>query len=181
MVCIAVACGSDKKAPPSTSTTPKSKTVPVKRPSPKKTTKVEAPPPVTKKTTSKEDKFTSLINEYRTKGCRCGSTYFPPVRPVRWNNTLYKAALRHSEDMHFNRIFSHTGSDGSSPSERVDAAGYRWMSTAENIAQGQRSIAEVVDSWIRSEGHCKNIMSKNYKDMAVARKGDSWTQVFGSK
>lgn len=121
------------------------------------------------------------INHYRQKGCKCGSTMYPPVPPLRWNKTLEKAAKAHVKDMVRNQLFSHTGSDGSSPAERVDRVGYRWSATAENIAHGQRSVDEAIDAWIKSEGHCKNIMRANYREMAIAHEDTYWTQVFATK
>ena len=55
------------------------------------------------------------------------------------------------------------------------------MAYGENIATGYTSEREVVDAWIKSPGHCKNIMNKAYKEMGVARVGNYWTQEMASK
>ena len=55
------------------------------------------------------------------------------------------------------------------------------MAYGENIATGYRTEKEVVKGWIASPGHCKNIMSKLYKEMGVARYGNYWTQEFGAQ
>jgi len=39
----------------------------------------------------------------------------------------------------------------------------------------------VIEGWLKSPGHCKNIMSQKYKEMGVARVGNYWTQTFGSQ
>ena len=50
----------------------------------------------------------------------------PPVAAVIWNDKLAKAAYDHSVDMKSNDYFSHTGLNGSSPGQRITAAGYSW-------------------------------------------------------
>jgi uncharacterized protein YkwD len=59
--------------------------------------------------------------------------------------------------------------------------GITGFSYGENIAFGQRSEREVMQGWLSSPGHCKNIMSKTFKEMGVSRVGDYWTQVFATK
>jgi uncharacterized protein YkwD len=122
-----------------------------------------------------------LVNDARKKGCNCGNTYYVPAPALVWNDQLEKAAYNHSNDMFRNKYFSHTGSDGSGSGERINDAGYSWRFYAENIAQGYPTEKEVVAGWLSSSGHCSNIMSKNYKEMGVARVGDYWTQDFGSR
>lgn len=122
-----------------------------------------------------------LVNNARKKGCNCGNTYYASAAPLTWNEQLEKAAYDHSKDMFQNKYFSHTGSDGSSSSERIINAGYGWKWYGENIAQGYPGEQEVVAGWLSSPGHCANIMNKNFKEMGVARVGDYWTQEFGSR
>lgn len=50
------------------------------------------------------------------------------------DSRLQDAASAHSLDMAVNNYFSHTGSDNSTPSERIQAAGYNWNFSGENIA-----------------------------------------------
>ncbi len=121
-----------------------------------------------------------LVNEYRTSGCNCGDDYFPPTTAVSWNDTLEAAAKAHSLDMDENDFFDHTGSNGSSAGDRISAQSYQWNTYGENIAQGYTSEQDVIDGWIKSEGHCRNIMNPNFKQMGVATSGSFWTQVFAS-
>jgi uncharacterized protein YkwD len=122
-----------------------------------------------------------LINNVRKKGCQCGDTYYPPVAPLTWNALLEKAALVHSTEMVEKKYFSHISSDGYGAGDRITAAGYNWKSYAENIGMGYRDEKEMVDGWLKSPGHCKNIMSAQYREMGVAKVNDYWTQDFGSK
>jgi len=124
-----------------------------------------------------------LINQARSQGRNCGSTYFPAVGPLNWNSKLYQAALKHTNDMVTHNFFDHTGSDGSNAGDRISATGYSWYTYRENIAAGYFSAQEVVSGWLSSTGHCSNIMNSLITDMGVAKApggsyGMYWTQVF---
>lgn len=122
----------------------------------------------------------NLVNDYRTSGCDCGTEYYPPVAPISWNETLEQVALDHSTDMETNNYYSHTGLDGSSAADRISRAGYNHSTWGENIARGFHSAESVIEAWIESPAHCKNIMKANFKDMGVGRSGAYWTQVFAT-
>jgi uncharacterized protein YkwD len=122
-----------------------------------------------------------LVNEVRQKGCQCGDTYYYPTTKVSWNSQLELAAYNHSIDMYQNQYFSHTSLDGSNAGVRIDRTGYNWVAYGENIATGYTNEQQVVDAWIKSPGHCMNIMNKSYKEMGVARVGNYWTQEFAAR
>ncbi len=122
-----------------------------------------------------------LVNDVRKKGCKCGDTYYYPAGTLTWNSQLETAAYNHSKDMYQNKYFSHVAPDGSNGGVRIKRAGYKWMAFGENIATGYPNEKAVVEGWIKSPGHCKNIMGKAYKEMGVARVGNYWTQEFASK
>ena len=57
----------------------------------------------------------------------------------------------------------------------------------ENIAAGQVTAQDVVEGWLGSEGHCRNLMNSNYTEIAVACVADEnadfnryWTNVLGA-
>ncbi|KAG7393309.1 8-oxoguanine glycosylase ogg1 [Phytophthora boehmeriae] len=101
------------------------------------------------------------------------------------NSKLQEAAQSHSDDQAVNDFMSHTGSDDSTMSQRVDNAGYDWNGVAENVAAGQVDVAEVMDAWMNSEGHRHNILGDyTMLGAAYAYNGDGrykhyWTQDFG--
>ena len=95
----------------------------------------------------------------------------PPVNPVTWNDILAKVALDHSIDMDQNNYFSHTGLDGSSPGDRLTQAGYIWTSYGENIAFNYPDEQSVMNAWLQSEGHCKNIMDGGFKSVQKGHEG----------
>ena len=126
-------------------------------------------------------KMLQRVNNVRQTGCNCGNTSMPAVAPVTWNDKLAKAAYDHSADMRANDYFSHTGLNGSTAGQRITAAGYAWKTYGENIAKGYTNEQAVMNGWLSSEGHCKNIMNANFKEMGAGRQGDYWTQLFGAR
>jgi len=125
------------------------------------------------------DLILKLVNDKRTSGCNCGVDVMPPVALLTWNNALSVAASRHSEDMSSNNFLTHTSSNGATLNDRINLTGYKWSAIGENIASGTFTEQTVVDAWIASSAHCKNIMSANFKEMGVAKVGNYWTQDFG--
>ena len=122
-----------------------------------------------------------LVNKARQTGCTCGTTVMPPVNPVTWNHQLSQAAYDQSKDMLAQNYFSHTAKNGSDPGMRITNAGYIWRTYGENIAFGYTGEQTVMEGWLNSEGHCKNIMNAGFKEMGAGREGNYWAQEFGAK
>ncbi|RDI95753.1 CAP domain-containing protein [Meiothermus sp. QL-1] len=116
------------------------------------------------------DAFTQALNQVRATPCRCAGQDFPqPAPPVRWNAQLAQAALAHSQDMQQHNFFSHTGSDGSNPGQRIQRTGYRAASWGENIAAGQPDMPSVIRAWLSSQtGHCQAIKSQSFSEIGAA-------------
>jgi uncharacterized protein YkwD len=123
------------------------------------------------------EKLLELVNDVREKGCDCGGEYQAPASPVVWNDKLEQAAQNHSNDMDENNFMKHDGSDGSSPGDRIVVVGYSWSTYGENIANGYTSESAVIQGWLDSPGHCKNIMNAKFTEMGVATSGSYWTMV----
>lgn len=133
-----------------------------------------------------KNKFLARVNAARQKGCRCGMEYMPPVAPLTWNDRLAKAAVGHAEDMYENNYFSHTSKDGRTSEDRIMAAGYtdkgfKSYYIGENIAFGQMNIDEVMDGWLKSPGHCHNLMMASFKEIGIAQYNNYWVQDFGGR
>lgn len=129
----------------------------------------------------------ALTNQARARARTCGWQRFPPAPPLSLSPALTLAARAHSRDMAVHGFFNHTGSDGSSPGERVTRAGYRWKQVGENIASGVRTPREVVAGWLASPHHCANIMTGGFRQMGVAFAVNpssmqviDWTEDFGT-
>lgn len=91
---------------------------------------------------------------------------------------LSRAARAYATDMAQNGYFSHTGRDGSSFVDRARGAGYA-CAASENIAEGQRSEAEVMEAWMNSSGHRRNILSGDAREFGIGRSGNVWVLMFG--
>lgn len=128
-----------------------------------------------------KDTLLALVNEVRAKGCNCGGTMMPAVQPLTWNLRLELAAANHSKDMQDRKYFSHNSPGGSTPKTRVQAAGYNYAWMGENIASGPKTEAAVINGWLGSPDHCKNLMGAQFREMGVARAGTYWTQVLGTE
>lgn len=131
-----------------------------------------------------KDEYLKFVNKARTTGRNCGTQTFAAAKAVTWNDNLEKAALLHSKDMYDNKYFAHISKTGSDPSQRILEQNYNYQSFAENIftASGfTPSPEQVVDQWIASPPHCVNIMTPDFKEMAVGEYKNYWTQLFGTK
>ncbi|MBS3998671.1 MAG: CAP domain-containing protein [Hydrogenophaga sp.] len=115
-----------------------------------------------------KDALLQQINAARASARTCGTVNMPAVGGLAWNDRLFSAAARHSDDMARHNYFSHTGRDGRSPGQRVSAEGYSWRIAGENIAAGQTSVHAVMTAWLASPGHCENLMRSAYTEVGVA-------------
>ncbi|MCP3819671.1 sigma-70 family RNA polymerase sigma factor [Streptomyces sp. A3M-1-3] len=149
------------------------------RPTPARTTVRQQPAPPAGGGSSQSgpvQQVISLLNNERAKQ-GCG--------PVSSNAQLQSAAQSHSKDMAARDFFDHTNPDGAGPGERITAAGYRWSTYGENIARGQQSPAQVMNSWMNSPGHRANILNCAFKEVGIgihdSSGGPWWTQKFGAR
>ncbi|WP_028647241.1 CAP domain-containing protein [Nocardiopsis sp. CNT312] len=98
--------------------------------------------------------------------------------PLRVDTRLTAAAQEHSEDMDARGYMSHYSPEGEGPGDRASRHGYdSWG--AENVAKGQTSAAQVVEAWMNSEGHRRNILNCGLVALGVGESGYAWTQLFG--
>jgi uncharacterized protein YkwD len=83
--------------------------------------------------------------------------------PVRGNPQLDDSAQGWTNEMVHDRAFSH----GSDFGARISAVGFRWSRIGENIADGFRTPAGVVAAWMRSTGHCENILDPQFREVGA--------------
>lgn len=107
--------------------------------------------------------------------------------PLVLDARLNDAAQRHAEDMLLRSYYSHSSPEGSSPGDRVRKSGYTPRLVGENIARGALSVNEVMDNWMASREHRKNLLHPGFTDLgvgvAVGRNSVGytvlWVQSFG--
>jgi uncharacterized protein YkwD len=154
----------------------------------KKKKKKKKPTTITKTTptaTTPATSTTSLLAGYETEVIRLTNAERTKAgcAALKTDVRLTNAARSHSQDMVTNNFFSHTGSNGSDFVAREKAAGYVSPS-AENIAWGQRTPADVMTAWMNSAGHKANILNcgSTAVGVGVVLTGSGvpyWTQDFG--
>jgi uncharacterized YkwD family protein len=121
-----------------------------------------------------EQKVVDLTNQERAKN---------GLAALKVDTTLSKLAREKSRDMSVNGYFSHTSPTYGSPFDMMKQYGITYRAAGENIAMGQRTPEEVVQAWMNSEGHRKNILSSNFTHIGVGyvASGNYWTQEFIGK
>jgi uncharacterized protein YkwD len=125
---------------------------------------------------AQETEVIRLVNVERDKA-GCGSVQL---------DTRLRAAIRlHVQELgtHGDLYISHVSDDGRDFVTRAEEQGYNDPG-GENVARGQRDAADVMTSWINSEGHRANILNCDFKALgAGAVKGVDgtivWGQLFG--
>ncbi|PFA68682.1 hypothetical protein CN378_06565 [Bacillus sp. AFS015802] len=108
------------------------------------------------------------------------------LNPLKMDGELTNVAEMKSEDMKEHDYFSHTSPTYGSPFEMMENFGVDYSTAAENIAVGQRTPESVVNAWMNSPGHRKNILNKQVTHIGVgtakdASQGIYWTQMFIAK
>ena len=132
------------------------------------------PPPATPSTPA--ETVINLANAERVKaGCQ----------PLLISSQLTAAAQGHTADMANTNVMTHTGSNGSSPWDRINATGYQFRAAAENVAMGYGTPEEVMNGWMGSAGHRANILNCDLREIGVGYATSSdgtayWTQDFAT-
>nr|WP_239648737.1 CAP domain-containing protein [Nocardiopsis chromatogenes] len=111
----------------------------------------------------------SLANDERADA-GCG--------PLRVDAKLTDASQKHSTDMARRDYMSHDTPEGVGPAERAAEAGYTAWG-GENVAAGYTSAEAVMDGWMNSEGHRKNILNCDFTAVGVGETDGYWAQNFG--
>ncbi len=96
---------------------------------------------------------------------------------------LSKVAKTKANDMQQKNYFSHTSPTYGSPFDMMRDFGVSYKTAGENIAKGQTSPEAVVNAWMNSEGHRKNILNPNFTHIGVGHQqsGNYWSQMFIGK
>ena len=120
-----------------------------------------------------EDYATMVVNIVNSERKKYG------LSPVTINSTLSEYAQLRSTEIVDN--FAHERPDGSSPLNYVMSLG--GIHTAgENIAGGYSTPEEVMNAWMNSAGHRKNILNSNFTMIGVGCYKSNgrlyWTQIF---
>jgi uncharacterized protein YkwD len=121
-----------------------------------------------------EKRLLDLTNEERKKND------LPLLTP---SPLLFKVARAHSANMAKQNKMEHV-LDGKKSAQRVKEAGYRYLSTGENIAFGNYPLDKLVEAWMGSKLHRANILNKKFTEIGFGIVPDKdgvpyFTQLFG--
>lgn len=128
-------------------------------------------PTISSSVANYENEVVRLVNKIRTQN---------GLKSLNTDWELSRVARIKSQDMKDLGYFSHTSPTYGSPFQMMKNFGISYKSAAENIAHGQKSPQAVVNAWMNSSGHRKNILNSTYNKIGVGyvEKGNYWTQLF---
>ncbi len=89
------------------------------------------------------------------------------VAPLKVNAILMNEAQRFSAVQAEMGTLSHGGIDGTTPGQRLTAAGYIWSFCGENLAAGQRTADGVVAYWMNSSTHRATLLSPEATEIGI--------------
>ncbi|HZJ29021.1 MAG TPA: CAP domain-containing protein [Solirubrobacterales bacterium] len=102
--------------------------------------------------------------------------------PLIRNEELSASARGHAADMLKLSYLAHESRSGTTPTSRAHAAGYPEdvVCCGENIAGSHPHAKAVVDAWMNSPGHRKNILRTEYREIGIGIAGppSHFVQVF---
>ncbi|MEG6616990.1 CAP domain-containing protein [Peptococcaceae bacterium 1198_IL3148] len=135
--------------------------------------------PVPKETTDTsnsafQSKVVELVNQERSKA---------GLQPGVVKADLTNVAQLKAEDMANNNYFSHTSPTYGSPFDMMKQFGINYSYAGENIAVGYSTPESVMEGWMNSEGHKKNILNPNFTEIGVGftTNGYYWVQEFAKR
>ena len=112
-----------------------------------------------------------LVNIEREKAGR---------QPLNPDENLNQAAQMRAKEIV--SAFSHTRPDGRDCFTAMKEAGVSYRAAGENIAKGQRTPEQVVDGWMKSDGHRENLLSADFGRLGVGYHVENgrtyWVQLF---
>ncbi|MEM5008068.1 CAP domain-containing protein [Priestia megaterium] len=129
----------------------------------------------TKDASQFEQKVVDLVNQEREK---------QGLKSLTLNKKLSDVARTKSKDMMDKGYFDHNSPTYGSPFDMMKQFGIEYTTAGENIAKGQQSPEDVMNAWMNSDGHRKNILNPDFTEIGVGYvKGDTtyWTQQFIGK
>lgn len=108
------------------------------------------------------------------------------LKALTLNADICNIANMKAKDMATKNYFSHTSPTYGTPFQMLQSFGVSYRSAGENIAAGQRSAQEVMNSWLNSSGHRANILNSSYTELGVGyykggSYGTEWVQLFIGK
>ena len=105
------------------------------------------------------------------------------LKPLKIDNRLNKIAIVKAKDMAREKKMSHTSKKFGATFNLIKKENIHFTKAAENIASGHKTPEFVVERWLKSKGHHKNILGKDYRFIGIGKASDNegklyWVQIF---
>jgi hypothetical protein len=106
---------------------------------------------------SMEQRVFDLVNSERVRH---------GLKPLVWVDRIAAVARYHSDNMATQNFFAHEDPSGRKAGKRADKLGADWNQISENIAwlSGSDPAGRVVQAWMKSPGHRRNILDSSPKE-----------------
>ena len=101
--------------------------------------------------------------------------------PLRVDPELARIAREYSCALLGRGALSHTGTDGTTVSDRIRAAGKTFLAVGENLASStdtREPVAAAIKGWMNSAGHRENILRPDFTDTGAGVCHDGTTYYF---
>jgi len=95
-------------------------------------------------------------------------TYHLP--PLVYNQQLALAAQEKAANMFSENYWAHYSPEGKSPWDFIKSTGYQYEYAGENLAKNFLFSRDVVNAWMKSPSHRKNVLRKDYTQVGFAVK-----------
>lgn len=88
--------------------------------------------------------------------------------PLHSNPQLALAATDRVNDMMSKHYFEHVSPDGIDPFTWADRRGYDYRQIGENLAVGYGSADAIVNGWMNSPAHRRNVLGRDFDEIGIA-------------
>lgn len=103
------------------------------------------------------------------------------LNPLSPSSQLVQAAQNKAEDMVKRNYWSHETPEGDPFWHFVEQVGYNWSVLGENLAADFETPQGVVNAWLGSHSHRRNILNKNYQEIGVGVSGNIVVAIYGKE
>ncbi|ORX99630.1 SCP-domain-containing protein [Basidiobolus meristosporus CBS 931.73] len=113
----------------------------------------------------------ALVNQQRALVGAPALTIDPRLDLAARRHTLYQATMQQMTHDEPNTTLG----------QRISATGYPWSNIGENVAAGYGDAVSVLNAWMNSPAHRRNILDPIFTQTGIAYvpQGSYWTQEFG--
>jgi len=105
------------------------------------------------------------------------------LQPLKAHAKLTDCAQAKAQNMIDKNYFAHNSPTYGTPFDMIEQWGIKFTAAGENIAYGQKTPKEVMQTWMDSPGHRSNILSDSFAEIGVGVATTKtgviyWTQMF---